>query len=506
MLKKALLVILSLVGMLISPISLMTTSAHAAATQSRVYPAKIDGYAAPNPATLAIRFHVYNDGTQPISPSCTIKAQDGSGAYHGFDIFNLKPMPAGTTINTLGNITITNQGAGFVTQVTITCAAQTLDTATISGYVSVIRVDPPTTDGFAGHDASGWFWGGIPIVSGVTDNSQLKCTVRALDSLGHVLTSYTFNGQVYQGGVSGPGTQNTTSAIGAKIKTASASCERGIGDISSPVAGPNPSKSATPQAFTAQQWYPDGYEEDSPGFAWKWTDNTVNCFSDKTNACWTGQLIVKGGCPHGAILKVGLYPDKTKKEVATFTQKYFANFLPMTGTILSMNNKANASGPNGQIDSVACMTAAQGGTNPIPLKNVPINTTYNNVASPKGDVPLGNDFYVGTTVIKCSAKGYELCFTLDVLNKVFCSKGYTFSGYFIQNNAKQGWLPISGDAGRDKVSPGATGGTHIVTEFDFRLTDLEDKSGLSQAAIEATPRGIWHLASEGVLPSMFSRN
>jgi len=453
------------------------------ADSNRTYPSKIDGYALIDPATLAVRFHVYNNGTRSISPSCSITAQDDSGAYHGFNVFSLRLLAAGATANGTGDIVITGQGANFVTQVKINCTAQTSDTGTISGSVAVIKVDPPTTDGYAGHDSSGWFWGGIPIVSAVPDNTQVKCTVRALDAKGHVLTTYTFNGQVNQGGVSGPGVQNTSSDIGSKIKSASASCQLGSGDTAVQVPPVSSQASGTPSTSTSQSWYPSGYEEDSTGFAWKWGDNPVDCFSGKTNECWNGTLIVKQGCSHGVQLTLGLYSANGKKEVAKFTQKYFADFLPMTGVVLAINNTANPNGFNAQIDSEACLSAKEGGTNPVPLKNVPINTLYNDVMQPTGDVQVGSDFYVGSKIIKCSSSGNAMCISIDILNTAYCSKGYTFSGYLSQPGVKQGWFPLSGSVGNSGASSGVTGGTDITNEIDFTIADLVKNSGLSEAAV-----------------------
>jgi len=468
---------------LIALLALIFSSGPVSASQTRAYPAKIDGYTASDPATLSIRFHVYNNGTESVSPSCTITAQDSSGGYHGFDAFILKNISAGTTVNSHGSIVITGQGAAYVTEVKIACTAETSDSGTISGNVDVIRVDPPTSDGYTGHDSSGWFWGGIPIVSSVPDNTQVKCTVRGLDSSGHILTSYTFNGQVNQGGVSGQGVQNISAVIGQNLKNASASCELGSGEVSVPVPALGSQNATTPSTSESQQWYPADYEEDSPGFAWKWSDNPIDCIPGKNNECWNGTLIVRQGCQQGVMLTVGLYSDVTKKEVAKFTQKYFADFLPMTGVILSINNTANSKGPNAQIDADACISAKEGGNNPIPVKNIPINTLFNDFTPPNGASPLGNGFYVGTQIIKCSDGSYSVCLSLDITNTTYCSKGYTFSGMINQSGNRHGWFSFDGSSNTRKPTLGVSGGTEASVEYDYTMANLIKESGLSQAAI-----------------------
>jgi hypothetical protein len=206
----------------------------AQAASSRTYPSKIDGYAASDPATLLVRFHVYNDGTQTVSPQCTVEAQNSSGAYHGFDVFDLNSISAGTTVNASGQIIITGQGAYYVSEVNVSCTAQTTDTGISTGQVKVTSVDPPTTDGFAGHDSTGWYWGAIINVSGVSNDSVVKCTERPLDSNGKVLIVYTFIGTVNTGSVGGS-MQDTSALLGSKIKTVSAACQLGNKNPTTPV-------------------------------------------------------------------------------------------------------------------------------------------------------------------------------------------------------------------------------------------------------------------------------
>ena len=450
------------------------------ASQSRTYPSKVDGFAAPDSATLAVRFHVYNNGIKPVSPSCTITAQDSSGTYHGFDIFVLKNVAAGSTANGLGNIVITHQGANFVTQVKINCTAETTDTQTIQGSIKVLRVDPPTTDGFAGHDSSGWFWGGIPQVQGVSDNTQVKCTVKALDAKGNLLTSYTFNGSVYQGGVSGPGTQNTTATIGPKIKSASAACQLGSGDTKVPVT--DGSNISAPMKTATSTWVPDGYEQDSSGFGWKWLDNPVNCPSGKNSGCWNGDLIVKNGCPYGVKVTVGLFADGAKREGANFSQSFLAKLAPLQHVKLSLSNPVVKNLPNGQIDSEVCLGQIKGKSYPSPASGAVINNTYNNITAPPGSKPVGS-FLLGVKKVSC-ATGSVLCFTVDAINTGYCPKGYTMNGFIGAPGATSGWATFDVSAGTDGTT-GVQGGYENKFESDLSVANLVSYSHLTTAAVQA---------------------
>lgn len=308
---------------LLASLSIFLQANDASADIIRNYPAKIDGYAAPDPATLAVRFHVYNNGTKSVSPNCTISVQDNSSAYHGFDVFYMKPIPAGTTVNSLGDIIVTGNGAKYVTQVKISCTASTSDTGIIAAStVRITKVDPPTTDGFAGHDSSGWFWGAIINVSGVPNSSVVKCTERPVSSSGKILVTYTFNGTV-SGNAVGGSLQNTTASIGSQIKGVHAACVLGKGNISIPVpqsalSSGEPSQSSTP---SQQIWYPKGYQLAQNGIAWKWLDQKSKC---PTNVGWKlcdqASIIVKDGCVNKFTATISVVMSNTRKESDLITK------------------------------------------------------------------------------------------------------------------------------------------------------------------------------------------
>ena len=87
------------------------------------YQASVMSYSATDPADLGVTIQVTNNGTQTGTPTCTINAQDPSGAYHGFDQVTLQgTLAAGATTHFADNVTITSQGASYVTQVTVSCS------------------------------------------------------------------------------------------------------------------------------------------------------------------------------------------------------------------------------------------------------------------------------------------------------------------------------------------------------------------------------------------------
>lgn len=75
-----------------------------------------------NPADLAVTVHVTNTGKTAGTPTCTVSASDPSGTYTGFDVGTLtSPVAAGQTTTYVDNVTITHQGAAYVTSATVSC-------------------------------------------------------------------------------------------------------------------------------------------------------------------------------------------------------------------------------------------------------------------------------------------------------------------------------------------------------------------------------------------------
>ena len=86
------------------------------------YNAEAGLYTAVDPATLKVSVSVENTGDKPGKPSCTVRGSNESGSYSGFDIFDAEEeLQPGEEHNFNALITITNEGARFVDNVSADC-------------------------------------------------------------------------------------------------------------------------------------------------------------------------------------------------------------------------------------------------------------------------------------------------------------------------------------------------------------------------------------------------
>lgn len=76
-----------------------------------------------NPAMVQVKFEITNTGTDAGKPNCIVRVQDASRTYKGFDspIFDYAIEPK-STITGVINLTVTNQGALFVTEGEVSCS------------------------------------------------------------------------------------------------------------------------------------------------------------------------------------------------------------------------------------------------------------------------------------------------------------------------------------------------------------------------------------------------
>jgi hypothetical protein len=80
------------------------------------------GYEAQNPASLRVVAEVKNSGNAEGKFNCTIRGKDSGSNYTGFDMFEAEVSQAPDEVRKLiGNITITKEGAAYVTDVSISC-------------------------------------------------------------------------------------------------------------------------------------------------------------------------------------------------------------------------------------------------------------------------------------------------------------------------------------------------------------------------------------------------
>jgi hypothetical protein len=158
----------------------------------RSYPVEYVRSAVNNPASLTVVFSVKNDGTQPVKPTCENRMQDSSGAYRGFDVFELTDnITPNQTKQIIVQLTITKEGAAYADQFSGECTASTSDTGTNAGNEVVIS----NIENFSAIDNSeGWYWG-ASFKANQQPMTQMDCVVKALNKSGNVIgtTSYRAN-------------------------------------------------------------------------------------------------------------------------------------------------------------------------------------------------------------------------------------------------------------------------------------------------------------------------
>jgi hypothetical protein len=207
-----------------------TTSQTSSAEVERSYPVSYVRSAAVNPATLSVVFKVTNDGTEPVKPSCTIRMQDSSGTYKGYDIFEIiDPIEGSQTKQVIVQLTITNEGAEYADQFSGECTATTTDTGTNAGKSVVIS----DIENFSATEGSeGWYWG-ASFKANQKPMTQMDCVVKALDKNGKVVGETSYRGNTLNDGtVIGYGSDaqslvDSTKSIVLSIETFDVKCTLG---------------------------------------------------------------------------------------------------------------------------------------------------------------------------------------------------------------------------------------------------------------------------------------
>lgn len=87
--------------------------------------ASITSYTAINPGTLEVHYSVQNTTDRAGKSNCSITMKDAASTYNGYGTYqsNVEIQP-GQTYSGVGNVTITNNGASYVTRGGITCRIQ----------------------------------------------------------------------------------------------------------------------------------------------------------------------------------------------------------------------------------------------------------------------------------------------------------------------------------------------------------------------------------------------
>jgi len=163
----------------------------------RSYPVIYVRHAVINPATISVAFDIKNDGTVPIKPKCTIRMQDASGTYKGFDYFDISDeIAANQTKEVVVKLTITKQGAEYVDTFSGECTATTSDTGTNAGE-SVVISDIQNMS--ATDSSEGWYWG-ASFKANQKPMTQMNCTVKALNKTGKVIGSHSYRANTVNDG------------------------------------------------------------------------------------------------------------------------------------------------------------------------------------------------------------------------------------------------------------------------------------------------------------------
>lgn len=86
------------------------------------YEAEVRNYSVADSATLRVDIKVHNVGNAAGKPSCHIEADNGTRAYHGFDrVERTEDLSPDGWWGFAQNITVSNQGAAHVKEVTVNC-------------------------------------------------------------------------------------------------------------------------------------------------------------------------------------------------------------------------------------------------------------------------------------------------------------------------------------------------------------------------------------------------
>jgi hypothetical protein len=90
--------------------------------KSASFSGEIGTWKAINPASGVVTFSITNNGDAPGKPDCKVAVQDDSGTYRGYDypIFDNDVAP-GETVKGNMTLTVTKEGASYVTTGSVTC-------------------------------------------------------------------------------------------------------------------------------------------------------------------------------------------------------------------------------------------------------------------------------------------------------------------------------------------------------------------------------------------------
>lgn len=114
---------LFLIGIFGSTDESATTDTQSTPSANAVFSGKVLSSQVINPATVQVKFEITNSGTEAGIPSCIVRVQDASRTYKGFDspIFDYAIEPKSSITGAI-NLTVTKEGAYFVTEGEVSCS------------------------------------------------------------------------------------------------------------------------------------------------------------------------------------------------------------------------------------------------------------------------------------------------------------------------------------------------------------------------------------------------
>lgn len=114
---------LFLVGIFGSNNEPSTTDTKSTPSANAIFSGKVLSSKVINPATVQVKFEITNTGTDAGIPSCIVRVQDASRTYKGFDspIFDYAIEPNSSITGAI-NLTVTKEGAYFVTEGEVSCS------------------------------------------------------------------------------------------------------------------------------------------------------------------------------------------------------------------------------------------------------------------------------------------------------------------------------------------------------------------------------------------------
>ena len=210
--KKVLTSIISIIiaGSLITGCSSNQESASSESeTTKRSYPVKLINNIVINPATAGVRFSVTNDGTKPVSPTCTVRMRDASLTYTGWTLVEFtQPILPGQSLQAVVNITIKNEGAYYANNFSGECTAYTTDTGTNAGTEVIVSEiedaswgdDQYELDSNKEFPEDAGFWYGPTFKVNQPRMTQMDCTWTAFDKNGKSVGTLSFRANTLNDG------------------------------------------------------------------------------------------------------------------------------------------------------------------------------------------------------------------------------------------------------------------------------------------------------------------